>query len=112
MYMREFAITQNILDAAIKKTGSKRILSVHLRIGAFSEEREESIRLYWRDLAKGTPGDGATLHFQHMNVDMRCFGCGGALVFDDGTSICSHCQNDSLQWLSGEDVKVERIEAE
>ncbi len=110
--MREFTITQNILDAAIKKARTRRILNVHLQIGAFSDEREESIRFYWQDLAKGTPGDGATLHFQHVNADMKCFGCGGALVFDDGSSICSYCQNDSTQWSSGEDVKLERIEVE
>jgi hydrogenase nickel incorporation protein HypA/HybF len=110
--MREFTITQNLLDAAIKKARSKRILKVLLQIGAFSEEREESIRFYWRDLAKGTPGDGATLHFEHVNADMKCFGCGTALVLDDGSSICSHCQNDNLQWPSGEDVKLERIEVE
>ena len=110
--MREFTITQNLLDAAIKKARSKRILKVHLQIGAFSEEREESIRFYWRDLAKGTPGDGATLHFEHVHADMKCFGCGGALVLNDGNSICSYCQNESLQWSSGEDVKLERIEVE
>ena len=110
--MREFTITQNLLDAAIKKARSKRILKVHLQIGAFSEEREESIRFYWRDLAKGTPGDGATLHFEHVHADMKCFGCGGALVLNDGTSICSYCQNDSGQWSSGEDVKLERVEVE
>lgn len=110
--MHEFKITQNILDAAIKKAESKRILKVHLRIGSFSEEREESIQFYWRDLAKGTPGDGATLYFEHVNADMKCFGCGGALVFDDGTSICSHCQNNTLHWSNGEDVKLESIEIE
>lgn len=110
--MREFNITQNILDAALKNASSRRILNVYLRIGSFSEEREESIRFYWRDLAKGTPGDGATLHFEHVSTDMTCFGCGGALIFDDGSSICSHCQNDTLNWSSGEDVKLESIEVE
>ena len=110
--MREFTITQNLLDAAIKQARSSRILNVHLRIGAFSEEREESIRFYWRDLAKGTAGDGATLHFEHVNADMKCFGCGSTFVFDDGSTICSHCQNDTLDWSGGEDVKLERIEVE
>lgn len=110
--MREFNITQNLLDAAIKKARSRQILNVHLRIGSFSEEREESIRFYWRDLAKGTPGDGATLHFEYVNADMKCFGCGGVLVFDDGSSICSYCQNDSLHGSSGDDVKLESIEVE
>ncbi len=111
-YMREFNITQNILDAAIDKAKSRRILKVHLLLGSFSDEREESIRFYWRDLAKGTTGDGATLHFEHIATDMRCFGCGGALVFDDGSSICTYCQNDTLNWSSGEDVKLESIEVE
>jgi hydrogenase nickel incorporation protein HypA/HybF len=110
--MREFTITQNLLDAAIKKASSRRILNVHLRIGSFSEEREESIRFYWQDLAKGTSGDGATLHFQHVNADMKCFGCGGAPVFDDARSFCAYCQNDRLLWSSGEDVKLERVEVE
>lgn len=108
--MREFNIAQNILYAAIKKANSRRILNVHLRIGAFSEEREESIRFYWRDLAKGTPGDGATLHFEHITADMKCFGCSGALVLDNGSSICSYCQNETLYWSSGEDVKLESID--
>jgi hydrogenase nickel incorporation protein HypA/HybF len=110
--MREFRITQHLLDEAINKAKSRRILNVHLRIGSFSEEREESIRFYWRDLAKGTPGDGAILHFQHVKAEMKCFGCGGAFVLDDGTSICAYCQSDSLNWSSGEDVKLERVEVE
>ena len=110
--MREFSITQNILDTAIEQARSRRILKVHLRIGRFSEEREESIRFYWRDLAKGTPGDGAVLHFEHVDTNMKCFGCGGALVFDDGSSICSHCQNDTLHWTQGQDVQFESIEVE
>jgi Zn finger protein HypA/HybF involved in hydrogenase expression len=110
--MREFRITQHLLNEAIDKAKSRRILNVHLRIGSFSEEREESIRFYWRDLAKGTPGDGAVLHFQHMKAEMKCFGCGGALVFDDGSSICAYCRTDSLGGAGREDVKLERVEVE
>lgn len=110
--MREFNITQDLLDAAIKQANSRRILSVHLQIGAFSAEREDSIRFYWRDLAKGTPGDGATLHFEHVNADLKCFGCSGAVVFDDGRSMCSYCQNNSLDWSSRDDVKLESVDVE
>ena len=110
--MREVTITQNLLDAAIETANSRRILNVHLLIGSFSEEREEAIRFYWRDLAKDTPGDGATLHFRHVLTNIKCFGCGGAVAFDDGRSICSSCQHDNLQFDNGEDVKLESIEVE
>ena len=39
--MHEFRITQNLLDVALKKAETKRIVNVNLLIGSFSEEREE-----------------------------------------------------------------------
>jgi hydrogenase nickel incorporation protein HypA/HybF len=110
--MHEFRITQKLLDAALTEAKSRRIVNVNLLIGPFSEEREASIQFYWRDLAKGTSGEAAELHFQHMEADMKCFGCGGALSLDDEGSICRYCQNNLLHLLSGEDVKLESIEVE
>ena len=110
--MHEFRITQNLLDVALKKAKSRRIVNVNLLIGPFSEEREESIQFYWRDLAKGTSGEGAKLHFQHLEAELKCFGCGGVLCLDEEGSICRYCQNNVLQWSSGEDVKLEGIEVE
>ena len=110
--MHEFSITQKLLDTALEKAKAKRIVNVNLLIGAFSEEREESIQFYWRDLARGTSGEGARLHFQHVEADLRCFGCGGALSPDNEGAICKYCQNDRLQLLSGEDVRLESIEVE
>jgi len=108
--MHEFKITQNLLDVALKQAEPRRIVNVNLLIGSFSEEREESIQFYWRDLAKGTSGESAELHFRHVEADLKCFGCGGALGFDDKGSICTYCQNNKSQWLSGEDVKLESID--
>jgi hydrogenase nickel incorporation protein HypA/HybF len=110
--MHEFSITQKLLDVALTEAKSRRIVNVNLLIGPFSEEREESIQFYWRDLAKDTAGAGAELHFQHVEVDLKCFGCGGALGRDDQGSICRYCQNTLLHVLSGEDVKLESIEVE
>ncbi|MGE5464932.1 MAG: hydrogenase maturation nickel metallochaperone HypA, partial [Syntrophothermus sp.] len=76
--MHEFSRTQNLLDLALKKSNSKRIVRVKLLIGPFSDEREDSIRFYWRDLAKGSPGEGAEIQFDHVPVDMKCFDCSGS----------------------------------
>lgn len=109
--MRELSLTQNLLELALKKTNSKRIVKVNLLIGPFSEEREENIRFYWRDLAKGTPGEGAQLRFRHINVDMKCLGCGGALAPEDG-SMCMFCQNEPWRLCSEDEVKLESIDVE
>src|SRR5512135_2815795 len=110
--MHEFSLTQNLLETALKNANSKRIVNVHLLIGSFSEEREESIQLYWRDLAKGTLGEDAKLHFQHVKADMKCLGCGGTFNLEDGESLCAYCQSDRSQPLSKDEVRLESIDVE
>lgn len=110
--MHEFSLTQNLLDMALKNADSRRIVNVHLLIGPFSDEREESIQFYWRDLAKGTLGEGAKLHFQYVKAEMKCLACGGTFNLDGEESLCVYCQSDRLKLLSSDEVRLERIEVE
>ncbi len=110
--MHEFSLTQSLLETALKSADSKRIVKVNLLIGPFSEEREESIQLYWRDLAKGTLGEGAKLHFQHVKADVKCLGCGGTFNLEDGEMLCRYCQSDRSQPLSKDEVRLESIDLE
>ncbi len=112
--MHEFSITQNLLNRALKNANSKRIVRVNLLIGPFSEEREQSIQFYWRDLAKGSFGEGAELHFDHVKPEMRCFGCTGIFYLDVNGKACTckYCCSEHLQALNEEDVLLESIEVE
>jgi hydrogenase nickel incorporation protein HypA/HybF len=111
MPMHEFALTQNLFDIAIESADSKRILRVNLLIGPFSKEREESIQCYWRDLARGTLGDGAELHFDHATVNMKCLDCNGTFYLDE-KPLCTYCDSERLPLLNGDDVRLESIEVE
>ena len=71
-----------------------------------------SIQFYWRDLAKGTLGEGAKLHFEHVKPEMKCLACGGTFNVDGKESLCAYCQSDRLQLLSGEEVRLESIDVE
>ena len=108
--MREFQLTQHLLELALERASSKQIVRVNLLIGPFSDEREESILLYWRDLAKGSFGEGAKLHFEHVPVEMKCLDCTGTFYLDEETSMCKFCDHERPQVLSGEDVRLESIE--
>lgn len=110
--MHELSLTQSLLDTALKNANSRRIVHVNLLIGPFSDDREESIQLYWRDLAKGTLGEGARLHFQRLQPETQCIECGGTFNFDDGESLCIYCQNNRQQLLGEDEVKLESIEVE
>jgi len=110
--MHELSLTQNLLEIALQNAQSRRIVNVNLLIGPFSDNREANIRFYWRDLAKGTPGEGAKLHFRHRQPAVRCLACGGTFNLEENESICMYCQSDRLQMAGGEDVKLESIDVE
>ena len=111
--MHEFSRTQNLLDLALKQSNSKRIKRVTLLIGPFSDEREDTIRFYWKDLATGSPGEGAELQFNHAPIEMKCFDCGGIVAPDEEEgSMCKFCFSKHLQLLNDEDVRLESIEFE
>jgi Zn finger protein HypA/HybF involved in hydrogenase expression len=110
--MHEFALTQNLLNVVLKNADSKRIVRVNLLIGSFCEERETSIRFYWRDLAKGTPGEGANIYFHHMDFEMKCLSCGGTFNLDGDESICVYCQSDRFQLLGCDEVRLESVDVE
>jgi hydrogenase nickel incorporation protein HypA/HybF len=108
--MHDFPLTQNLLDRALKDSGSRQIVRVNLLIGPFSEEREESIRFYWKDLAKGSFGEGAELHFEHMPFQINCLDCTGTFCLEEDTSLCKFCDSERLQLADGEEVRLESIE--
>lgn len=108
--MHEFSHTQRLLHRALKDADSKRIVRVNLLIGPFSEGREESIRFYWRDLARDSRGAGAELYFEHLPVEVKCLDCTGSVYLDEETSMCEFCYGERLQLLSGEDVRFESLE--
>lgn len=110
--MHELDLTQHLLDLALEQAQSRRIVRVNLLIGAFSDEREQSIQCYWRDLAKGCPGESAEIHFEHWPVEMKCLNCGGAYYGNPSESICQFCSSQNVQSYSRDDVKLESVEVE
>jgi len=113
--MHELSVTQTILETALKhaaQASAKKILHVNLLLGQFSDEREESIQFYWDDLAKGTPAQGATLHFERFPAEMCCRDCGFTFQPTEETGTCPACLSRRLHLISGDDVKMESIDVE
>jgi hydrogenase nickel incorporation protein HypA/HybF len=110
--MHELSLTQNILDLALKHAGAKKILNVNLLIGQLSDEREESIQFYWEDLTKDTVAQGAKLHFQYVDAELKCLECGTVFHPKEEISLCPACQSHRLTILNGDDVKIDSIDVE
>ena len=112
--MHEFTLTQDLLDIVLEQAGSRRIVRVNLWIGPFSEEREESIHFVWKDLAKGSAGDGAILHFDPVAPSMKCLDCSGAFLYDgeENGSLCEFCNGNHMDLLNGQEIQLKSIEFE
>ena len=110
--MHELSLTENLLDVTLKNAGAKKVVHVNLLIGEFSHEREEAIRFYWDDLAKGTSAENAQLLFKFVDAEMKCLECETIFHPDDEASFCPNCDSYRLTLLSGDDVKLESIDVE
>jgi hydrogenase nickel incorporation protein HypA/HybF len=110
--MHELSLAKNIFDIALKHAEAKKILQVNLLIGQLSDEREESIQFYWDDLAKGTRAQGANLHFQYVDAEMKCLECGTVFHPKEEIIVCPSCQSQRLKLISGDDVKIDSIDVE
>lgn len=112
--MHEFTLTQDLLDLVLEQAGSRRMVRVNVWIGPFSEEREESIRFFWKDLAKGSAGDGVMLHFDPIPASMKCLDCSGGFLGDaeENGCLCEFCQRTSIDLLNGQEIQLKNIEFE
>jgi len=110
--MHELSLTQTLFETAMKYAEARQIKQVNLLVGEFSDEREETIQFYWDEIAKGTPAEGAQLHFQHVRVEMKCLACEMVFHPDDETTKCPNCGSLQLRLLSGDDVRLDSIDVE
>lgn len=113
--MHEMAITQSVLDIALdhaQRVGATRITDLNLLIGQFSSIVDDSVQFYWDIISKGTPAEGAQLHFQRVPAKMTCLDCGESYVLTGGLQACPACDGFNVRVSGGEEFRLESIEVE
>ena len=110
--MHELNLTQTLFETTLRYAEKRQVKQVNLLIGEFSDEREDSIRFYWDELAKGSLAQDAHLNFQHADAEMQCLAC--ELVFHPADELvaCPTCGSRHLKLLSGDDVRLASIDVE
>ena|SRR5215207_1217292 len=113
--MRELHATDAILRKAILKAredDAAHITKLHLAIGEIAEFDQNAIQQHWNDLNKGTPAEGAQLHFRVITAEVQCMSCFRKYHPEDGKILCSNCGSMGAKILSGEEFYLESIELE
>ncbi len=113
--MHEYAVTQNIVDVAVKEAqvaNAGRILEIRLVIGDLSAIIDESVRMYFEIISKGTAAEGAGLSFRRVPAGMRCKNCGA--LYDKPASgfQCPVCGSEGTLTGTGREFYIESLEVE
>lgn len=111
--MHEMAITQSILDIALRyANGAGRVTQLNLVIGDLSSVVDDSVQFYWDIISKGTIAEGAILHFERIGTRFRCNDCGQEFEPDGRTFECPQCGGHQVTIVAGKEFRLESIEVE
>jgi len=113
--MHELAITQNILDIALKEASAARaskITKINVVIGELSGVVSDSAQFYFDFLKKDNAAKEATLNFKEVPAVLKCRDCATEFSPQDSSWVCPNCQSPSMEVVAGRDCFVESIEVE
>jgi hydrogenase nickel incorporation protein HypA/HybF len=110
--MHELSITEAILEVALRHAQGRRVHAVHLLIGELSSFVDESISLFWDELSRGTPAEGAKLVFRREPGTLWCFDCEKEFSIREPSFTCPQCGGVRARPGGGRDCCVESIEVE
>jgi hydrogenase nickel incorporation protein HypA/HybF len=114
--MHELAVTQSILDIAMRyaqQAGAQRILAVNLTLGELTGFMDQSIQFYFDFLSKDTLAQGAQIRFERVAARARCHNCHAEYIPPDSRLwTCPACGALGGEIVAGREFSVASIEIE
>ena len=115
--MHELGVTRSIFDIVIKHANDnnvRKVLTVYLKIGGLSDLENEWVQRYFDYLSRGTVAQGAKLSIERVAATFRCGTCLRSFEIDMRQTKrirCPVCCSDSCTLVSGDEYRVETMEA-
>jgi hydrogenase nickel incorporation protein HypA/HybF len=110
--MHELAITQSIVDIAIKGAKERKVQGITITIGELSGVVEDSVRFCFDIVADQTAAEGAVLTFHRVGALLRCNQCGFEFKMEKGDWACPRCGNLGGALMQGRECYIESIDVE
>jgi hydrogenase nickel incorporation protein HypA/HybF len=107
--MHELAITQDIIDVVCEHAQGAKIRRIVLEIGKLSAVLPDAVRFCFELCAEGTVAEGAELEILEPSGLARCRVCNCHVTLDRPIGLCS-CGSADLEWISGEELKINELE--
>ena len=109
--MHELGITQEIVAIAAERAGAAKVRRIVVEIGRFTAVLPDAVRFCFDTCADGTPAAGAELEIVETPGRGRCRACGVEQVLDQPFGFCG-CGHTDFDWLSGDELRVTRVEVQ
>jgi hydrogenase nickel incorporation protein HypA/HybF len=113
--MHELPVTESILEIALRHAegaGAQQITDLYLVIGQLSSILDEAVQFYWDIISKGTPAEGAKMHFRRVSAEFVCQTCNRRYNPEEDDLACPECGSADVRVVAGEEFFLEAIEVE
>jgi len=113
--MHEYHIVESIVNQILEKaknSNAKKITGVTLVMGELSGLQEESIRVYFDNLAKENILEGAKLTVKTAKSKLKCQDCGMIFEYEKSNFSCPNCSGPGILTNSGKEFYIDNIEIE
>ncbi|MCJ7737880.1 MAG: hydrogenase maturation nickel metallochaperone HypA [Anaerolineae bacterium] len=114
-HMHELAITQNILEIAVRhaeKANAHRITHLNLVIGELASIIDDSVQFYWDIISRDSIAEGSQLHFERHAAQLRCTQCSHMFPLNSSEYQCPACGDRHVVACGGDEFRLESIEVE
>lgn len=110
--MHELSITRNIVAIACERSRGRKVVAVHLRVGALSGIDVPAVRYCYPLCSEGTAVAGSRLEIEEVPGAARCLGCGKDVALEFPVAICPCERREALERVSGDELLVSAMEVE
>jgi hydrogenase nickel incorporation protein HypA/HybF len=107
--MHEMTIVLEIVDVVSAASQGAKVERVVLEIGKLSTVVPDAVRFCFDLAAQGTPLQGAELAIVEVPGRAACRDCGAEVMLERPFGRC-RCGGTDLEWLAGEELKIQTVE--
>jgi hydrogenase nickel incorporation protein HypA/HybF len=107
--MHEMGIVMEIVDVVSEASQGAKVARVVLEIGKLSMVVPDAVRFCFDLAAQGTPLEGAELAIVETPGRAACRDCGAEVILERPFGRC-RCGGTDLEWLAGEELKIQTVE--
>jgi hydrogenase nickel incorporation protein HypA/HybF len=114
--VHELSIASNLVDIVSESAGkanARRVVAVHLRLGALAGVAIDSLQFCYDIAASGTPLEGSRLTIEEVPAMIFCRACDRAVELPSTQLfMCPMCGTPSAELRQGKELEIESIEIE